>query len=108
LLLEVTGPAYACGYIVSSARGLLSLGAIGGFIGGIAGALRATDYNAQFRSYLDRYMLKTLNVRSGEIKTRLIFVPKKSFHSPFELSLTQLIKENDTVKRQPLVFHVKI
>jgi len=79
-----------------------------GIIGGTMAGVRAADYNGQLRSYLETHMLKTIKVAAGTKKTRLVFVPKRSYSQTFSLDVIKLIKKDSELQKQSIHFNIKM
>ena len=110
LPLLMTSRYVACCYWWNPFVGAASLFALkmSGLIGGTIAGVRAADYNGQLRSYLETHMLKTIKVAPGTKKTRLVFVPRRSYSQIFSLDVMKLIKSNGELQKQPVHFNIKM
>ena len=79
-----------------------------GIIGGTIAGVRAADYNGQLRCYLESHILSTIKVAPGTKKTRLIFVPKRSYSQIFSLDVVKVFKKDGELVKQPVHFNVKM
>jgi hypothetical protein len=89
-------------------RAAIFAATMSGVVGGTMAGVRAADYNGQLRSYLETHMLKTIKVAAGTKKTRLVFVPKRSYSPIFSLDVIKLIKKDSERQKQLVHFNIKM
>jgi len=75
---------------------------------GVIGALSASGENTHIRIDLQKQILSTCSIKSGETKTKLVFAREKGFCSPFSMKLSRLVRVDGKLVKQPIFFNVKL